>query len=61
MKDTRSPAAAWRGAAARSAPILEHDPAREAVLEPAQAVPRKNVVPSGLAEGCVRAATSKYG
>ena len=36
-----------------SAPILEHDPAREAVLEPADAVPRKNVVPAGIPERCV--------
>ena len=54
MDGRQPPAVAWRGAAAeQSAPILEYDPAREAVLEPAEAVPRKNVVPSGLAEGCV--------
>ena len=44
----------WRDVqASESAPILEYDPTRAAVLEPAQAVPRKNVVPADLAEECV--------
>ena len=53
MESTRPGAAATRAAAEHVAPILEHDPAREAVLEPDHAVPRKNVVPADLAEGCV--------
>ena len=54
MDGTQPPSAASCEASAhRSAPILEYDPTREAVLEPAQAVPRKNVVPSSLAEACV--------
>ena len=53
MDRTRTPPA-WRDApASESAPILEHDPAREAVLEPDDAVPRKDVVPAEISERCV--------
>ena len=54
IEGTKPFAAAGRGAVTHeTAPILEHDPAREAVLDPDQAVPRKNTVPADLAEGCV--------
>ena len=53
MDRTTLPTASRSAAADQSAPILEYDPARDAVLEPDAAVPHKNEVPAGLAEGCV--------